>query len=369
MSKTVACPPPVKPATEKALLTPEEMKAAIPAIFGLGRAHFTSQCLYTVVALGVPDVIGKKTLSVAEIVSSLGCPVNEDLLFRQLRVVAGAGVLVESPGEKGEFMYSLTPVGKLLQTGAPQLSMSSAIMHRMSLPMWSAWSKLPEATFAGGDVPFREANGSMVFDYYKANPIFAKPFNDAMTFFSEYEAAGVVEGYDWTPFNGKTVCDVGGNYGTTMIALKAKYPEIRTLSFDLPEVIDAIPEVPKGIELVKGNFFDPETIPSCDVAFMKHIFHDWSDEDCAKILQSLHTALPMHAKLVIADAILPGPGHNNPFTLLQKQFNCFMAVIGGKERTLTEWEMLFSANGWNVEDVVLETAGGPLCSLITVAKA
>jgi len=129
--KTLACPPPLKPAAEKGLLTPEELEAAIPAVLDLGRAHFTSQCLYTVVALGVPDVIGTRTLSIAEIVSSLACPVNEDLLLRQLRVVAAAGALVESAGEQGEFMYSLTPVGKLLQTGAPQPSMAGGIKHWM----------------------------------------------------------------------------------------------------------------------------------------------------------------------------------------------------------------------------------------------
>ena len=367
--KTVVCPPPLKPATEKALLTPEELEAAIPAVLDLGRAHFTSQCLYTVVALGVPDVIGAGTLSVAEIVSSLGGPVNEDLLLRQLRVAAAAGALVESAGEQGEFMYSLTPVGKLLQTGAPQPSLAGGIKHWMEPPMWLAWSKLPEATFAGGDVPFREANGCMIFDYCKANPIFAKPFNEFMTFLSEYEAAGVVEGYDWTAFKGRTVCDIGGNVGTTMVALKAKYPEIRTLCFDLPEVIDGISEAPEGVELVKGNFFDHETIPSCDIAFMKHILHDWSDEDCSKILQSLHLALPVHTKLVLADAIIPGIGPDDAFTLVKKQYNCSMGLVGGRERTLAEWEMLFSTNGWIVEDVIHKTVGGPLCSLITVAKA
>jgi len=365
-SKTVACPPPLKPAAEKALLTPEELETAIPAVLHLARAHFTSQCLYTVVVLGVPDVIGARTLSVAEIISSLGCPVNEDLLLRQLRLVAAAGVLVESANEQGEFTYSLTPVGKLLQTGAPQPSMAGGIKNRMEPPMWSAWSKLPEATFAGGDVPFREANGCMVFDYYKANPISAKPFNEFMTFYSEYEAAGVVEGYDWTPFKGRTVCDIGGSYGLTMATLKAKYPEIRTLSFDLPEVIDAISEVPTGVEFVKGNFFDHTTIPSCDVAFMKHILHNWSDQDCSRILQSLRLALPAHAKLIIVDAIIPGIGPDDSFTFAIKQLNCYMGVIGGKQRTLAEFETLFSTNGWAVEDVIHKTAGGPLCSLITV---
>ena len=126
-NRTVACPSPLKPAAEKALLTPKEMETAIPALMALSQAHFTSQCLYTVVVLGVPDVIGSGTLSVAEIVSSLGCPVNEDLLLRQLRVAAVEGVLTETAGEPGEFMYSLTVMGKLLQTGAPQLSIACGV--------------------------------------------------------------------------------------------------------------------------------------------------------------------------------------------------------------------------------------------------
>ena len=116
--KTVACPSPLKPAAEKALLTPEELEAAIPAVLDLGRAHFTSQCLYTVVVLGVPDVIGAGTLSVAEIVSSLGCPVNEDLLLRQLRVAAAAGALVESAGEQ-RVRVQPHPCGQVASDGRP----------------------------------------------------------------------------------------------------------------------------------------------------------------------------------------------------------------------------------------------------------
>ena len=131
----------------------------------------------------------------------------------------------------------------------------------------------------------------------------AKPFNEFMGIFTGIEIPVIINEYDWTPFKGKTVCDIGGSFGPTMAALKAKYPDIATLSFDLPEVIDAIKDAPEGVELVKGNFFDHKTIPNCDVAFLKHIFHDWSDDDCSKILNSLHMALPVHAKLVVADAM------------------------------------------------------------------
>ena len=142
--------PPIRPAVEKALLRGEELEAALPAALGLASEHFFSQCLYTVVSLGVPDVIGAGTLSFREIVDSLGCSVNEDLLLRQMRAVASKGVLLESAGENGEFMYSLTPVGKLCQTGtAPHgmPSMACGVEHWIGSDMWSAWGKLPHATY------------------------------------------------------------------------------------------------------------------------------------------------------------------------------------------------------------------------------
>ena len=42
-------------------------------------------------------------------------------------MAAVEGVLTETAGEPGEFMYSLTVMGKLLQTGAPQLSIACGV--------------------------------------------------------------------------------------------------------------------------------------------------------------------------------------------------------------------------------------------------
>ena len=362
-------PPPIKPAGEKALSSnAEELEAALPAVLGLGSAHFFSQCLCTVVSLGVPDVIGAGTLPLQEIVLSLGCRVNEDLLLRKMRAVASKGFLVESAGENGEFLYSLSPTGKLLQTGVHP-SLACGVKHWLAPEMWCAWGKLPDATYAGGDIPFRAATGMMHYDYCKESPAYAKPFNDFMSFLTANSVKGIIQDYNWSAYNEKTVCDLGGNVGVTMAALKAKYPQINTLSFDLPEVIDSISDPPQGVKLVKGNFFVSSTIPTCDLALIKLVLCDWSDEHCGKILQSLHSALPAHAKLLVADAILPGPGEASSNNEIHFQYNCLMGIIGGKERTLVEWERVFSANGWALEEVIKDTHGGPLCSLFTVAKA
>ena len=60
------------------------------------------------------------------------------------------------------------------------------------------------------------------------------------------------------------------------------------VNFDLPEVVATAAPL-EGVEHVGGDMFKPETFPSgADCIFMKHILHDWSDEDSVKVLKSLH---------------------------------------------------------------------------------
>lgn len=46
-----------------------------------------------------------------------------------------------------------------------------------------------------------------------------------------------------------------------------------------------------------GDFFDPSSIPKCDVIFMKHILHDWNDAKCKEILKACHEVL--HSAIVL----------------------------------------------------------------------
>jgi len=194
------------------------------------------------------------------------------------------------------------------------------------------------------------------------------PFQELMAANSAGAIAGMVEGYDWSQLEGKRVCDIGGGYGEVMCAVKKKHPGIDAMSLDLGPVIDMVPEELEGVELVRGDMFDSSTIPpDCDVAFLRHIFHDWSSENCGHILHSLHKALPNHGKLLIVDAVLPKPGVTDPFTRVQKQVDMLMSLFGGQERTLDQWTALVDAHGWKIDSVVenmpsLNLDGIILCS-------
>ena len=76
---------------------------------------------------------------------------------------------------------------------------------------------------------------------------------------------------------------------------------------------------------------DGRSCPSqADAVLMKHILHDWSDDDSVKILRSLHTAMPAHGKLILAEAVIPDPGQESPVGTEAKLADILMFLIGGK---------------------------------------
>jgi hypothetical protein len=351
-------------------LSPAEIGPAIPAVLGIGQAHFVSQTLHAMVKLGVPNIIGADNLSAEEIAANMPGKPNTEMLGRSLRLLSAAtGLFVESAHPSGAAAYGLSTTGALLQTGVKgQPSMACGVLHWLEKPMWNAWSELPAHIAGEGDTPFTAANGKPVFDFYAENPESAAPFNEFMTFFSLGELPIVTDMFDWTPYNAKTVIDVGGSYGSMMETLKAKFPSITTISFDLPEVITAAGTPPDGVIFVGGDFFDTSTIPKADGAiFMKHILHDWNDEDSQKILTSCKAALLPGGKVIVAEAVLPGPGEASDLKVPQSQLDTLMGIIGGKERTRAQWDALAAVSGFVVEDVMQSPS--PACQILTLAPA
>jgi caffeic acid 3-O-methyltransferase len=350
------------------VLSPDQIPAALPKILEIGRSHFVSQCLHSTCTLGVPDVIGNGKLSVEQIAAGLPRKVNKEFLARAMRMLALSGIYEETAGPDGKCIYSLTANGALLQTKAPQPSAACGMIHWMAKPMWDAWLEVPNvvAGTSKGTVPFDVANGMPLFEYYEKHPESAKPFNEFMTFCSAGELHVVLEHGGWDKLSGKTVVDVGGNYGGVMGAVAAKFPEVKCVSFDLPEVIEKAGKPPAGVEFAKGDMFNPSTLPKCDVIFMKHIIHDWSDDDTVKILKSCYAALPADGKVMLAEPILPPAGQITKWDATGLHMDVLMLTIGGKERTRKMFDEL--AKRANFRVVEEKQTGHPVCRILILGK-
>ena len=158
---------------------------------------------------------------------------------------------------------------------------------------------LKDAVVDGG-VAFNRVHGMTPFEYLSKDSRLNNNFNIAMSSFSAIFMDGILATY--TRFQGlNTVVDVGGGVGTTLDAIISEHPTIKGINFDLPHVIVNGPTLP-GVEHVGGDMFD--SVPSGDAIFLKGILHNWSDEQCIKLLESGWKALPKDGKVVAVEGIL-----------------------------------------------------------------
>ncbi len=166
-----------------------------------------------------------------------------------------------------------------------------------------------------------------------------------MTSSSALAGRVITEAYDFSGI--KRLADVGGGHGGLLAAILGRYPAMQGVLFDRPEVVANVPagqfaECEDRIAIEPGSFFDrvPE---GCDAYIMKHIIHDWGDEQCRTILRLMRDQLPPNGRVLVCDMVVsdePGP---TPAKLLDIEM--LVVTVGGKERTADEFRDLFASAG------------------------
>jgi hypothetical protein len=216
---------------------------------------------------------------------------------------------------------------------------------------YRAWGDLLYSVQTGRTA-FEHVFGQPIFSYLAANPRAAALFDETMTAVHGAETAAMLEVYNFTPIG--TLVDVGGGNGTTLAAVLARDALLHGILFDRPDVIDRARERLKaaGMEhrclLVGGDFFKSVSVGG-DAYLLRHILHDWYDEQCLTILGNIRKAMLPRAKLLVVESVIP-PG-NEPF--FGKLLDVNMLVMpGGMERTEAEYRQLFAAAGFQLSRII-----------------
>jgi hypothetical protein len=162
---------------------------------------------------------------------------------------------------------------------------------------------------------------------------------------------------DWS--GAETVVDVGGGNGSLLRALLSAQPHLRGVLFDQPHVVAAATPGER-CTAVGGSFF--EAVPEGDVHVQMQILHDWNDEDATRILRVCRAAVPGHGRLRIVDLVVPDEISDEPSTLIDLQM---LVLLGGRERTLTQWRDLLAAGGFELAGVTT----GPRSSVLEALPA
>ena len=135
--------------------------------------------------------------------------------------------------------------------------------------------------------------------------------------------ASLAKNFDWAglPPN-STVVDVGGSMGHVSVYLARQFPHLQFIVQDRDEVVvgaeATLPlEVRDRVRFMAHDMFLQQPVQDADVYLFRHVFHDWSDKYCVRILKALIPALKKGAKIVVQECIVAPPGTMN---LVQERF-------------------------------------------------
>ena len=313
--------------------------AAIREDEGLGQlvgfimAYTTSQCVYVLAKLGIPDLLAEQDRPADELAPLVDA--DPSALYRLLRTLASEGILEQ--GDDGRFR--LNAVSRRLCTDVQGSMRPAAIM--CGEEQFRAFGDLLH-TVRTGEAAFQHVFGVPLFEYLGDHPAAAAAFHGTMT--AELEGfrplALVPHAYDFS--SAKEVVDVGGGQGRLIAAILRTYPTLRGVLFDVQSAAEVAAAylgevgVADRCSVVAGDFF--ESVPrGADAYILSTILHDWDDAHAARILSACRRSMDPASSLLIIERIVPdapGPSAAKSFDVVM------MAITGGKERTAREFRDL-----------------------------
>lgn len=293
--------------------------------------------------LGIPDMVEERPKSAEELAGHVGA--EPHALYRLMRATASIGVLAEGPDGK----FSQTPMSDVLRSDTNPSLRAMAIMVSRE---WHSlgWSRL-EYCVRTGKQALDEIYGMPTFEYFRQNPEEARIFNDAMTGISSIDSSAVAGAYDFAGIG--SIVDVGGGHGLLLATILEKCAQMNGTLYDLEHVISGASDGPlrsmtDRCTLTAGDMFT--SVPAgADAYIMKHIIHDWQDEQCVEILKNCRKSVNPGGKLLVVDAVIQPGNDFFPGKFLDLQMLIFP---GGRERTEQQFRDLFAASGWSLNRVI-----------------
>ncbi|KAI4615577.1 uncharacterized protein J4E87_009036 [Alternaria ethzedia] len=160
----------------------------------------------------------------------------------------------------------------------------------------------------------------------------------------------ILNAVDWEAAGEVTVVDIAGSAGHDDAVLAAKFPKLKIVVEDLPEVAPVFEkefpsELKSRVSFRTHNMFDPQPVEA-DIYILKWILHDWPDVESVKILQALRPALRSGARVIFIDYVgKQGPSEEE----LPRSIQGFgtatdlrmMALFNAKERPVDAWKDVF----------------------------
>ncbi len=282
-----------------------------------------------------------------------------NLLRHFLRAMASFGFIQETPSQKDS--YNATRLTRVLSN--PNVLGANIHMSSIHLPVIQvlpAYLKAHKYQDINDikDLPFHQALGTDLapFDWMKQRPEQIKSLGHVMaldevhSWVFSFPIPATVGSFS-PAADSALLVDIGGGMGQHAGFFKKQYPDLpgRIVVQDLPATLAHAPKI-EGVEFAAHDFFTPQPIQGAKFYYMRHILHDWTDEECLRIFKNIVSAMGPESLIVIEELVLPET--NQPWQVAMMDI-MLMGSLGGIERTKGEWESLLTRAGLRIVDCLI----------------
>ena len=166
--------------------------------------------------------------------------------------------------------------------------------------------------------------------------------------------------------------DVGGGSGVMLEAILRASPRLRGVLVDRPEPVARARArlAQAGLdgrgECVVGDFFD-SVAPGADAYLLSRVIHDWDDDDARRILTTCRAAMPVDARLLLVEAIVPERARDGP-EAVRMDLHMLM-LFNARERTQAQYGRLLADAGFELRRVVPTASSAGLSVLEAVVAS
>ncbi len=314
-----------------------------------------TQAIYVAAELGIADLVADSPKTAEELAEQTNT--HRGALYRVLRALASVGIFTKD----ADCRFSLTPLAESLRSDAPSLR-SFGIM--MGAEFYQSWGNLLYSVRTG-EQGFQKRFGVPFFQYMTEHPERHSIYDAAMMVHGIAETEPMLDAYDFSDF--RTVVDIGGGHGRMLADILNRYPAMEGILFDLPAVVDRSRTIISGLglsercQIVGGDFFT--SVPTADAYIMRHIIHDWDDNEAVSILRNCRQAMNPEGRILVVETVIPPL--NEP--CFGKWLDLMMLIVGGRERTEEQYRQLFSQAGLKLNRIVSTTHEISIIEAVRVA--
>ena len=312
-------------------------------ILELSRGFQLSQCLFTATALGIPDLLKDGAKTCDEL--ALATQTHSPSLYRVLRVL----VTIELVTEIAPYRFEATALAGCLQTDAPN-SLKDFVLLRAE-QYYPCWQDLTYSIQTGNSA-FEKTFGTSHYLYNQQTPELSERFDKIMSVLAQRQKQAILAAYDFSGLD--NLVDIGGGQGSLLISILERYPSINAVLFDQAETIVrahqllAEHQLSERCQAVAGSFF--EALPQGkDVYILKHVLHNWDDEQVLQILQNCRAAMATGKKLLVIEGVITGQASQRAVLL---DLMMLVSFASGKLRTEAEFQELLQASGFMIERII-----------------